>query len=61
MSIVTIKQTDEHQITLEWESGSSNDMIADSCLALIMGIDASPASVKCAQFFSFSSCLAFVA
>lgn len=47
MSTITIKQTEEHQLTLEWESGSSNDMIADSCLAVVTSIDQSPASVKC--------------
>lgn len=33
-------------MTLEWDSSASNDMIADSTLALITGIDTSPASVK---------------
>lgn len=43
-----MKHTQEHELTLEWESSSSNDMIADSTLALITSIDSSPASVKCA-------------
>ena len=47
MGTVVIKQSGDHQLVLEWESGSSNDMIADACLSLIMGIDSSPASVKC--------------
>lgn len=42
-----MKLTAEHELTLEWESSSSSDMIADSTLALIAGIDKSPASVKC--------------
>lgn len=46
MGAVDVKHTGEHELTLEWESSASNDMIADSCLALIMGIDSSPASVK---------------
>ncbi|KAF8160624.1 beta-lactamase-like protein [Crassisporium funariophilum] len=46
MSVVDVKLTQEHELTLEWESSSSNDMIADSTLALITGIDKSPASVK---------------
>ncbi|EJT97328.1 Metallo-hydrolase/oxidoreductase [Dacryopinax primogenitus] len=33
-------------IVLEWVSSGSNDMIADAAMALIHGIDASPASVK---------------
>lgn len=33
-------------IVLEWISSASNDMIADAAIAVIMGIDASPASVK---------------
>ncbi|OBZ68081.1 Endoribonuclease YSH1 [Grifola frondosa] len=43
---VDIKQTEQHELTLEWDSSASNDMIADSTLALITGIDRSPASVK---------------
>ena len=43
-----MKHTREHEVTLEWESSASNDMIADSTLALITGIDRSPASVKSA-------------
>lgn len=35
-----------NQMILEWMGGSSNDMVADSVLALLMGIDTSPASVK---------------
>ncbi|KAF8556151.1 Metallo-hydrolase/oxidoreductase [Imleria badia] len=46
MGVVDVKHTDDHELTLEWDSGSSNDMIADSTLALITGIDKSPASVK---------------
>ena len=47
MGAVDVKHSQEHELTLEWESSSSNDMIADSCLALVVGIDKSPASVKC--------------
>jgi hypothetical protein len=47
MGVVDVKHTQEHELTLEWNSSSSNDMIADSTLALITGIDQSPASVKC--------------
>ncbi|KIM45434.1 hypothetical protein M413DRAFT_442111 [Hebeloma cylindrosporum] len=46
MGVVDVKHTGDHELTLEWESSSSNDMIADSTLALITGIDTSPASVK---------------
>lgn len=46
MGMVDVKHTGEHELTLEWDSGASNDMIADSTLALITGIDKSPASVK---------------
>lgn len=51
-----MKHTGEHELTLEWESSSSNDMIADSTLALITGIDSSPASVKRA-YISLFLCL----
>ncbi|KAE9411546.1 mRNA 3'-end-processing protein YSH1 [Gymnopus androsaceus JB14] len=46
MGAVDVKYTQEHELTLEWDSSASNDMIADSTLALITGIDKSPASVK---------------
>jgi cleavage and polyadenylation specificity factor subunit 3 len=46
MSAVDVKQTSDHELALEWDSSASNDMIADSTLALITGIDKSPASVK---------------
>ncbi|KAH9935599.1 Metallo-hydrolase/oxidoreductase [Fomitopsis serialis] len=46
MGAVDVKQAQEHELILEWDSSASNDMIADSTLALITGIDKSPASVK---------------
>jgi cleavage and polyadenylation specificity factor subunit 3 len=56
MGVLDVKYTGEHELTLEWDSSSSNDMIADSTLALITGIDKSPASVKC-KFNLLSPCL----
>ena len=55
MGAVDVKMTGEHELTLEWDSSASNDMIADSTLALINGIDTSPASVKCTFVFLRSS------
>ncbi|KIJ34225.1 hypothetical protein M422DRAFT_52098 [Sphaerobolus stellatus SS14] len=46
MGAINIKQTGPHELTLEWESSASNDMIADSTIAVIHGIDHSPATVK---------------
>ncbi|KIJ67728.1 hypothetical protein HYDPIDRAFT_107205 [Hydnomerulius pinastri MD-312] len=46
MGAVDVKHSAEHELMLEWDSSASNDMIADSTLALITGIDKSPASVK---------------
>lgn len=46
MGAVDVKQMAEHEMILEWDSSANNDMIADSTLALITGIDKSPASVK---------------
>ncbi|KIJ67750.1 hypothetical protein HYDPIDRAFT_126073 [Hydnomerulius pinastri MD-312] len=46
MGAVDVKYTADHELTLEWDSSASNDMIADSTLALISGIDKSPASIK---------------
>jgi cleavage and polyadenylation specificity factor subunit 3 len=55
MGAVDVKHTGPHELTLEWESSASNDMIADSSIALIIGIDRSPASVKC-KMSSLMSC-----
>jgi len=46
MGMVDVKHTAGCELTLEWDSSASSDMIADSTLALITGIDKSPASVK---------------
>ncbi|KDR80406.1 hypothetical protein GALMADRAFT_242826 [Galerina marginata CBS 339.88] len=46
MDTVDVKHSGAHELTLEWASSSSNDMIADSTLALITSIAESPASVK---------------
>ncbi|KAL4074057.1 beta-lactamase-like protein [Scleroderma citrinum] len=46
MGMVDVKHTAECELVLEWDSNASSDMIADSTLALITGIDQSPASVK---------------
>ncbi|GJJ06292.1 endoribonuclease ysh1 [Clathrus columnatus] len=46
MDALIIKQTGPHEICLEWDSSASNDMIADAAIALLYGIDSSPASVK---------------
>lgn len=46
MNALVIKQTGAREICLEWDSSASNDMIADAAIALIFGIDSSPASVK---------------
>lgn len=56
MGVIDVKHTQEHELTIEWESSSSNDMIADSTLALITGIDKSPASVKRMFYFPFITC-----
>ena len=50
MSTVDVKHTSEQEVTLEWESSAKNDMIADAALALLAGMDKSPASVKCKMF-----------
>lgn len=47
MNVVDVKHTSEQEVTLEWTSSAANDMIADATLALLAGIDKSPASVKC--------------
>lgn len=46
MNVVDIKQPTTHELLLEWESSVSNDMVADSVVALLLGIDSCPATVK---------------
>ncbi|KAG0149819.1 hypothetical protein CROQUDRAFT_653097 [Cronartium quercuum f. sp. fusiforme G11] len=46
METVDVKMIEEHQLILEWVGSVNNDMIADSVLALLLGIDRSPASLK---------------
>ncbi|KAM0791584.1 endoribonuclease ysh1 [Microbotryomycetes sp. NB124-2] len=46
MSCVDIKAVDKHELAVEWVGSVTNDMVADSVMALLMGIDTSPASVK---------------
>lgn len=46
MNAVDVKLASEQELILEWVAGASSDMIADSAVALILGIDRSPASVK---------------
>ncbi|KAK0570004.1 endoribonuclease ysh1 [Tilletia horrida] len=46
MDVVDIKQSGKHQLTLEWAASTPNDMVADSAVALLLGVDSSPASVK---------------
>ncbi|KAE8243711.1 hypothetical protein A4X13_0g6982 [Tilletia indica] len=46
MDVVDIKQTGTHKLTLEWAASTPNDMVADSAVALLLGVDSSPASVK---------------
>ena len=55
MNVVDVKKSGSEQITLEWDSSTSNDMIADSTLALIVDIDKSPASVKRKPHCEFTS------
>ncbi|WFD43359.1 endoribonuclease ysh1 [Malassezia psittaci] len=46
MNAVDIKQPRTHELLLEWASSVSNDMVADSAVALLLGIDSCPATVK---------------
>jgi hypothetical protein len=46
MNAVSLVQISDTVAELQWSSSTSNDMIADSALALLLGIDTSPATVK---------------
>ena len=47
MNAVQLVQVSDTAAELRWASNTSNDMIADSALALLLSIDSSPATVKC--------------
>ncbi|KAK4684726.1 cleavage and polyadenylation specificity factor subunit 3, partial [Tremellales sp. Uapishka_1] len=46
MNAVMVVQVGPTELRMEWSSNTSNDMIADASLAVILGIDSSPATVK---------------
>ncbi|KAG8913929.1 endoribonuclease ysh1, partial [Tulasnella sp. 408] len=46
MGAVDVKHISETELMLEWIASASNDMVADSVVAVLMGIDSSPVSVK---------------
>jgi cleavage and polyadenylation specificity factor subunit 3 len=46
MNAVIVVQTSSTSAELRWASNTSNDMIADATLAVLLGMDASPATVK---------------
>lgn len=46
MSTVDIKAVANHVLAIEWVGSVANDMVADSVIALVLGVDGSPASVK---------------
>lgn len=46
MQAVTVIYSSDQELTLEWVSSVSNDMIADSVLALLCGIDSNYATIK---------------
>lgn len=57
MHAVSLIKVSETVAELHWSSNTSNDMIADSALALLLGIDTSPATVKRQCDFSFGSAI----
>ena len=50
MSTVDLKAVGKHELAIEWIGSVTNDMIADSVIALVLGVDRSPASVKSTSF-----------
>lgn len=51
MNGVQVVQISPTAVELRWKSSSSNDMIADSALALLLGIEGSPATAKRKSMF----------
>lgn len=46
MNAISIVRVSEQELSLEWSSSGSNDMIADSALALLSGMDSNFATIK---------------
>lgn len=46
MGAVDVRQSAKHELLIEWGSSVANDMVADSIIALLLGIDSAPSSVK---------------
>lgn len=46
MNAVAVIRISEQVLQLEWNSSASNDMIADSALALLSGMDTNYATIK---------------
>ena len=46
MNAISIARVSEQELSLEWASSGSNDMIADSALALLSGMDSNFATIK---------------
>lgn len=51
MSTVDLKAVGKHELAIEWAGSVTNDMIADSVIALVLGVDKSPATVKSKLIF----------
>ncbi|BEI99005.1 hypothetical protein CcaverHIS631_0400480 [Cutaneotrichosporon cavernicola] len=46
MNAVRVLRVSGVEVQMQWSSNTSNDMIADSALVVLLGIDSSPATVK---------------
>ncbi|GAO51751.1 mRNA cleavage and polyadenylation specificity factor complex subunit Ysh1 [Saitoella complicata NRRL Y-17804] len=46
MDTVTIRCVEEYELEIEWVGNVMNDSIADAVLAILLGVESSPASVK---------------
>ena len=60
MGVLDVKDVGNGMWLLEWESGASHDMIADSTFALLTSIDKSPASAKRAFSFTLTIFLSLI-
>lgn len=46
MNAIRVIRMSPTEVQMQWTSNTSNDMIADSTLVVLLGIDSSPATVK---------------
>lgn len=51
--LVNVFPFEENSVVLEWQGNAMNDMIADSVMSIIVGVEKVPSSIKGEKDFGF--------